>query len=237
MLAFAAEGDCIMKVYVYLRVSTDQQQDSGAGLSAQEDACRQWAQRKGVSIEKIFIEEAVSGSVAIDGRPALKDAISSMRKGDVLLVSKRDRLGRDVRNLVKIEDEVKARKGRIISAAGEGTDSDGTNDIFMRGIFDLVSQHERNIIRDRTKAALQAKKARGERVGYVPFGYRLCADQVHIEKDEREQDVIRQISELRRDGFSTREIAYELNLRAAFNRGGAKWNHASIHRAMTKLAA
>lgn len=226
-----------MKVYVYLRVSTDQQAESGAGLSAQEDACRLWAQRKKLVVEKVFIEEAIGGAVAIDKRPALREAISCIRRGDILLVSKRDRMGRDIRNLVKIEDEVKAQGGRIISAAGEGTETDGTNDIFMRGIFDLVSQHERNIIRDRTRAAMQAKKARNERVGYVPFGCRLSADGVHIEKDEREQDVLRQLSDLRKSGFSTREIAYELNIRGAFNRGGAKWNHASIHRAMTKLAA
>lgn len=226
-----------MKVFVYLRVSTDQQQESGAGLSAQEDACRLWAIRKGVAIEKIFVEEAVSGAATIDKRPVLQDTIAHIKKGDVLLISKRDRLGRDIRNLVKIEDQVRANGGRIISASGEGTESDSTNDIFMRGIFDLVSQHERNIIRDRTKAALQAKKARGERTGHVPFGYKLSEDGIHIEKDAREQDVLQQIRQLREDGFSTRAIAYELNCRGAFNRGGAKWNHASIHRAMMKLAA
>lgn len=226
-----------MKVYVYLRVSTDQQVESGAGLSAQEDACRQWAQRKGIGIERIFIEDALCGAIAIEKRPVLKEAVSHIGKGDILLVFKRDRMGRDVRNLAKIEDEIRSRGGRLISSCGEGTESDTSNDIFMRGIFDLMSQHERNIIRDRTKAAMQAKKARGERVGYVPFGYRLSADGVHIEKDEREQDVLRQLSDLRKSGFSTREIAYELNIRGAFNRGGAKWNHASIHRAMMKLAA
>ncbi len=226
-----------MKVYVYLRVSTQDQADSGAGLAAQEDACREWAQRKGISIEKMFIEEAVSGALSLDKRRVLQDAILHIRKGDLLLVAKRDRLGRDVRNLCEIEDQVKARGGRLVSASGEGTEAEDSNNIFMRGIFDLVSQHERNMIRDRTRAALQAKKARGERVGYVPFGFRLSADGVHLENDVREQDVLRQIFELRQSGLSTREVAYELNIRGAFNRGGAKWNHASIHRAIMKLAA
>jgi DNA invertase Pin-like site-specific DNA recombinase len=146
-------------------------------------------------------------------------------------------MGRDIRNLVKIEDEVRSKGGRIISAAGEGTDSDGTNDIFMRGIFDLVSQHERNMISDRTKAAMQAKKAKGERVGHVPFGFCLSEDGIHIQKDEHEQSILQQIKELMGKGLSTRKIAAEMNTRGAFNRGGAKWNHASIHRAMMKIAA
>ena len=92
-------------------------------------------------------------------------------------------------------------------------------------------------ISDRTRRALQAKKVRGERVGHIPFGYRLCGDGIHIEEDPKEQAILRQIQGLMQRGLSTRKIAREMNDRRAFNRNGAKWNHTSVHNAMKKLAA
>lgn len=106
----------------------------------------------------------------------------------------------------------------------------------MRRMIDAFSEFERIIIRGRTKAAMQAKKARGERVGHIPFGYQL-GESGTLKEDEEEQAVLQQIHELRKRGLSTRKIASEMNLRGAFNRGGAQWNHASIHRVMTRLAA
>jgi DNA invertase Pin-like site-specific DNA recombinase len=224
-----------MMVFVYLRVSTGKQAESGAGISAQQEACRQWVDKRGMCIEKIFIEEGVSGTTSFEKRLVLVQAISHLNRGDVLLVAKRDRLGRDIRKLAKIEDEVFLRGARVVSAAGEGTEGNEANDIFMRGIFDLVSQHERNIIIDRTKEAMRCKKERGERVGHIPFGYRLGYDGIHIEEDEYEKGVLREIKKLRIIGMSTRKIAEEMNKRGALNRGKSKWNHASMHRAVKKI--
>ena len=106
----------------------------------------------------------------------------------------------------------------------------------MRGITDLFSAYERELIKSRKKAALQAKKARGERVGHIPFGFRLAQDGVHLEEEPQEQDILRQMAELRAEGLSIREIAAALNERGAFNRGKAQWHHMSVHRIM-KMAA
>lgn len=100
----------------------------------------------------------------------------------------------------------------------------------MRGMTDLFAGFERLLIKSRTKAALRAKKDRGQRVGHVPFGYRLCQDNIHLEKDDREQDIIREITEMREDGFSFRSIADELNEIGKYNRNSAKWNHVSVFR-------
>ncbi len=104
-------------------------------------------------------------------------------------------------------------------------------------MIDAFAEFERNIICERTRAAMQAKKKKNERVGHIPFGYRLAEDGVHIEKDGREKAILKQIQDLMEEGLSTRKIAAEMNRRGAFNRGGSKWNHGSIHRVMTKIAA
>jgi site-specific DNA recombinase len=225
-----------MKVYAYLRVSTDQQVESGAGIAAQEDACKKWAEKQGTSIAQIFIEEGISGGTGLDKRPALLQAISNLGKGDILLIAKRDRLGRDLISVAMIEAGIERKKAKLISAAGEGTDSDEPTAILMRRMIDAFSEFERNIIKGRTKSAMAAKKARGERVGHIPFGFQL-AEGNRIEKNSTEQAILSQIRELRIRGLSIREIATELNHCGIFNRNGNRWNHESVRNALTKIAA
>lgn len=226
-----------MKIYAYLRVSTDQQAESGAGLSAQLDACKKWAEAQKQQIDDVFMEEGISGAAELDKRPILLQAVNVLKPGDVLIVAKRDRLGRDPIAVAMIEAGVARKQAKVVSAAGEGTENDDPTSILMRRLVDAFAEFERNMIRGRTKAAMQAKKARGERVGRIPFGYRLSENEINIEPDEQEQAILQQITDLKADGLSTRKIAEEMNRRGAFNRGEAKWNHASIHRAMTKIAA
>ena len=172
----------------------------------------------------MFIEEGISGSTSLDKRPALLQAIAAIDKGDVLLVAKRDRLGRDPLAVAMIEAGVTRKKAKIVSAAGEGTDSDDPSSVLMRRMIDAFAEFERNIIRGRTKSAMAAKKLRGERVGHIPFGFQL-AEGNRIEPSPEEQAILSQIRELRLSGMSIREIARELNDRGIFNRNGNRWNH------------
>src|SRR5579863_4052449 len=186
-----------MRVYAYVRVSTDQQAESGAGLAGQEDSCRRWAERHGVTIERVFTEEGISGKTSLEKRPALLSTISSLNKGDVLIVAKRDRLGRDPIAVAMIEASVERKKAKIISAAGEGTDNAEPTSILMRRMVDAFAEYERLVIGARTKAALQAKISRGERAGHIPFRFQLAADRTRIEQNRTEQAIIAQIGKLR----------------------------------------
>ena len=214
-----------MATFAYLRVSTEQQTQSGAGLDAQHDACL----RVAGELAGVYRDEGVSGKTGLDKRPALLEAIAELERGDVLLVAKRDRLGRDPLVVAMIESAVKRKGARIVSAAGEGTDSDSPTDILMRRLIDAFAEYERLIIGARTKAALQAKKARGETTGYVAYGFQLSADGVHIEECAEEQATLRRIELLRQSGMSLRKVAAELNQQGLFKRGGEKWNHVNLH--------
>lgn len=226
-----------MKIYAYLRVSTENQVESGAGLAAQRDACYRWAGAQGMIIEQVFSEDGVSGSTGLEKRPSLLEAISMLQKGDILLIAKRDRLGRDPIAVAMIEAAIARKGAKTASVAGEGTDGQDPSSILMRRMIDAFAEFERNIICERTRVAMQAKKKRNQRVGYIPFGFHLAEDGVHLEEDKEEQGVLTQIQELMMKKVSSRKIAEEMNRRGAFNRGGAKWNHGSIHRVMTKIAA
>ena len=224
-----------MEVFVYLRVSTDQQAESGAGLAAQEAACRQWAEKQGVPVAGVFVEEGISGSTGLDKRPALLHAIAALGKDDILLVARRDRLGRDPFSVAMIEASV-AKKAKVASAAGEGTDNDDPASVLMRRMVDAFSEYERSMIGIRTKSAMQAKKLKGERVGHIQFGCRVVEGN-RIEPDQEEQAILAQIRELHLRGLSIRKIAKELNDRGIFNRNGNRWNHESVRNAMNKIAA
>ena len=157
-----------MAIIAYIRVSTDEQARSGLGLDAQLDAIT-----KAVGIvQSVYRDEGYSGSNP--KRPALHQALNALDKGDILAVAKRDRLSRDMMLALWIEKEAKRRGASIVSAAGEGTESEEPTAVLMRRIVDAFAEYEKNIIGARTAAALEQKRERGEKTGgNVPFGYRF----------------------------------------------------------------
>lgn len=225
-----------MKVIGYLRVSTDGQAESGLGLEAQKRAIEDYAKKINQEVDEFFSDEGLGGSLSLEKRPGMLGAISMLKKGDILVVAKRDRLGREDLVMAMIESAITRKGARIVSAAGEGTESDDPSSILMRRMIDAFGEYERLIIKARTKAALKTKKDKGQRCGHIPFGYKLAEDGIHIEIDELEQDILAQMRQLRTDGLSIRDIAKEMNNRKAFNRGDSIWNHASIHRVMKMVA-
>ena len=158
------------------------------------------------------------------------DAIAALKKGDVLVVAKRDRLGRDPIKVAMIESAVARKGARIVSAAGEGTDGDDPASVLMRRMIDAFAEYERLLIGARTKAALGAKKARGERTGSVPYGYTMAADGVHLEAVSEEQEVITEARRLHGAGQSLRAIARELEHQGFVSRTGKLFDATQIRR-------
>lgn len=224
-----------MKYVIYLRVSTDQQSQSGLGLEAQRQMCLAYISRIGTPQSVLeYMDEGFSGSLELNKRPALLESISQLEKGDILLIAKRDRIGRDPIVNAMIERAVERKKARLISASGDVNDNNDPSSILMKRMVDAFAEYERLIIGARTKAALQVKKKKGQRIGHVPYGYRLCTDNVHIEPNEEEQRIIEMVKERRRFGLSFRQIALDLNEMECFNRGKSLWNHVSIYRTTSK---
>lgn len=217
-----------MEIIGYIRVSTDQQAESGLGLEAQKVSIAEYAKKMHVTDYKIFSDEGLSGALALDKRPGMLDAIAALTKGAILVVAKRDRLGRDPLVLAMIESAVKRKVARIVSVAGEGTGSDEPSEILMRRLVDAFSEYERLIIGARTKSALRVKSEKGQRVGHIPWGKKLAADGIHLEDNEEEIKTLKTMRKLRSCN-SIRDVAHKMNKQGKLNRG-AIWNHASVHR-------
>lgn len=220
-----------MRVIAYYRVSTNMQIDSGAGLSAQEDICKQWAAKQGMEISESYTEKAISGAAPLDKRPALFNAIYHMKEGDILLVSRLDRLSRDLYGGIIIDELVAKKKGKIVSAAGEGTEGDDPANKMIKDMFRVVSGYERNLTQIRIKSALAAKRARGERVGQIPFGFEL-GDDKKVRPNPDHQPTIDLMLSYRKQGVSLRGIAKRLNSKGIYNRNGKPWNQNSMRNAL-----
>jgi DNA invertase Pin-like site-specific DNA recombinase len=221
----------------YLRVSTE---DQNLGPEAQRAAIEKWAASEDVEIAEVFQDHGVSGGAPVDKRPGLLSAIEALnKKGPTLLVvAKRDRLARDLYACAMIEHLVEKKKGQIRSADGSGN-GDSPEDHLMKGIKDLFAQHERIVIKARTRAALAVKRARGEKTGGTrPYGYRVIDGAVKtLEEDPDEQRAVELIAELRDRGYSLRKIAAELNTRGIPSTTGGAWIHTAVKKVCDRIAA
>lgn len=190
----------------YLRVSTE---DQHLGPEAQRESVAAWASARGVAIVQ-WEEEHISGATPLEDRPGLLRAIEgvSSRRAGLLVVAKRDRLARDVVVAAMIEREAARCGARVVSADGAGNDA-GPAGEFMRTIVDGAAAYERAMIRGRTRAALQALRARGQRSGTVPWGFSALEDGALV-LNEDEARVARRVKELRAAGQSFRRIVAEL---------------------------
>lgn len=111
------------------------------------------------------------------GPSGLTACLKALRRGDTLVVWKLDRLGRDLRHLVNLVDDLTQRHIGLKVLAGEGAsiDTSTANGRLMFGIFAALAEFERALIIERTKAGLAAARARG-RNGGAPFKpARSCA--------------------------------------------------------------
>lgn len=141
----------------YARVS---KADGSQVLDLQRDALVE----AGVSAKDIY-EDKASGKR--DDRPSLAACLKALRKGDVLVVWKLDRLGRDLRHLVNTVQELADRGIGFKVLAGQGTDINTTtaSGKLVFGIFAALAEFERELISERTRAGLAAARARGRKGG------------------------------------------------------------------------
>jgi site-specific DNA recombinase len=103
-------------------------------------------------------------------------------------------------------------------------------DRLVLNILGSVAQWEREAIGERTSAALQHKRSRGELVGGVPYGFRVAADGVMLEADAGEQEVITVARELVAGGLSLRKVAAGLAARGYAPRSGGEFHAQQIKR-------
>lgn len=140
----------------YARVSTHEQL-----LDLQLDALA----KAGVEPDKIFTDTISSRKAE---RPELKRALDQLRPGDTLVVWRLDRLARSLQELISLVNLIHA-KGADIKSLTEHMDTTTPGGKLVFHVFASVAEFERDIIQERTKAGLEAARARGRKGGRPPL--------------------------------------------------------------------
>lgn len=221
-----AKGDPARAV-AYLRVSTE---DQRLGPEAQRAAIEAWAKRDGVVVTSWHTDQGVSGAAPLEDRPALGAAVAALRAegAGVLVVAKRDRLARDVVVAGTVERVVLRAGARVVSADGVGNGETPADEL-MRTILDGTAAYERGLIRARTKAALRAKRARGERAGNVPWGFSV-GEGGKLVPDAEEVATRDRAAALHAQGLSWRDVATQLAAEGRTSRAGTALTHVQLLR-------
>ncbi len=141
----------------YIRVSKN---DESQLLDLQKDVLI----KTGVNPDCIY-EDKASGRK--DARPGLEACIKALQPGNTLIVWKLDRLGRDLKHLINLVDELRKKDigFKVLTGAGAQIDTTTANGRFVFGIFASLAEFERELIVERTKAGLAAARARGRKGG------------------------------------------------------------------------
>ncbi len=219
-----------MKTLGYVRVSTDKQAEQGVSLEAQAEKIRAMAVVHNAKLAEIIVDAESAKSL---NRPGMARLLAMVDAGEVqtVIIAKLDRLTRSVKDLCTLLERFERRGVALVSVA-ESLDTSSAAGRLVLNIMTSVSQWEREAIGERTRDAMRHKRSNGERVGNIPYGFRLAADGRHLERDPGEQKVLAEIRRLRRDGATLRAIAAALNHRTLRTRRGTAWRLESVARAL-----
>lgn len=213
------------KAVGYIRVSTDEQARNGQSLHAQEASIRDWGERAHISIMRVFEDAGVSGT-KLRQRPALQNALRlSCEQKTVLVVYSLSRLSRSTKDTLQIAEKLH-RAGADLVSLSEKIDTTSAAGKMVFRMLAVLNEFERDQISERTSAILQHKKAKGEVYSPIPYGFRR--DGSKLLEDDKEQEVVQQITRNRKNGQSLRSIANELNSRGIPAKKGGIWYASTI---------
>lgn len=214
-----------MRVIGYVRVSTEEQAAEGLSIRGQAERLSAYCEAQGWTLGCIYRDAGASGGTI--ERPGLRAALEAVGAGeaDVFLVLKLDRLTRSAKHLYDLVETCEAANVRL-AAVQDALDTGSANGRMVTGILAVLAQWEREMIAERTRAALQQKQLDGQHVGQVPYGFRLNGAGELVE-DPGELAVIRRMKELRWRGASYQEIADRLNEEGIEARRG-RWAKSTV---------
>ena len=153
-----------MRVIGYVRVSTDEQKNSGAGLAAQRTAIEAECVRRGWQL--VSVEEDAGYSAKDLKRPGVQIALETLRRGDAgaLVVAKLDRLSRSMLDFTAVMAKA-SKQGWALVALDCAVDTTTPAGEAMANVLATFAQFERRLIGQRTREALAAKRAAGVQLG------------------------------------------------------------------------
>lgn len=225
-----------VKAGLYLRVSTAGQALDGVSLSVQKKHLLTYCELHGHEVVEVLADEGLSGTKAT--RPGFMRLMEHTRTGRInaVVVYSLSRFARSTKHVLSAAEEFEKRNVSFISLK-ENLDTSSAMGKFTLTILAGLSQLERDQISERTTDALQHKKAKGQRVGTIPFGFRLAGDGVTLIPDETEARLLELLREHKRKNSKLRVIRDDLQVNGFKNRRGTDFSIQGIHHLLKQVVA
>jgi len=220
----------------YVRVSTEGQAVDGVSLDAQRARIAAWCAANGNQLAALHVDAGLSGKRA-DNRPGLQAALDAVRaeRGAALVVYSLSRLARSVRDTLEIAASLEGAGADLVSLS-EKIDTTSAAGRMVFRMLAVLSEFERDLTSERTRAALAHKRAKGEAYGETPFGYRRTGDRLEVNPDAA--GAVDLVRALREQGWSYRAIAAELEARGVQTaKGATHWDPRTVQRVARRVAA
>jgi DNA invertase Pin-like site-specific DNA recombinase len=186
------------------------QASEGESLDVQRRQLEGWAHMQGTTLDAVFVERGVSGSIPVTERPEGALLWSGLQKGDTLVASKLDRLFRSALDALQTVEDLKARGvSLVLLDLGGDISGNGLSKLFLT-IAAAFAEAERDRIRERVSQVKKDQRGRGRYLGgKVPYGFRVGPDGA-LEPVPEGQAAIRRAGELRAAGAPLRTIQASL---------------------------
>lgn len=213
-----------LKVYGYVRVSTEDQAKEGISLDAQKHKISQFAELHGLNLIAIIQDIASAKTLKRAGMKILLDKVKN-HETEGIIVYKLDRLTRSTKDLLFLmEDHF---KNIAFFSVSEAIDTKTPFGRFFLTLSGALAQMERENTADRTASIMAYKEEKGEHIGHTPYGFDILNKK--LVKNNKEQAVINKILRWKREGLSLRVIAEKLNkANIPTKRGKPTWSHKTL---------
>lgn len=214
--------------------------DNGTyGLDDQEQRIRAWAEYKSLILSDVLREDDVSGATAPDARPLLGPALKGLRKGDVLVVAKFDRLSRSLFDFAGLIRRSQSEGWALVCLDPE-LDLTTASGRAMAGMLAVFAQFEKEQLVERLAGGKRAKARAGGYVGgnrlQRRYGYHLTEAPEGREyvPDPGEQETIAEMQRLRDQGLKLREVCAALEDQGRPGPTGKGWTTPTVHRILKR---
>jgi site-specific DNA recombinase len=220
----------------YIRVSTIGQADEGVSLDAQEEKIKMWASLYDSHLLDVHKDAGVSGKAA-GNRPGLEAAVAQACKNHArLVVYSLSRLGRSASDIFAISQRLSKAKADLVSVT-EHIDTNTAAGKMVFRMLAVLSEFERDSVSERTRSAMDYKRAQGKRISrYLPFGYDLAEDNETLVPNRKELYTVKTILQMRDDGHTLQEICDDLKRRHRLNKSGKPVWYPSVVRGIIQRA-
>jgi DNA invertase Pin-like site-specific DNA recombinase len=227
--AIAAESPS--RTFAYVRVSSDEQAESGQSLAVQEQQLRGWAMQHNRSLDQVVVEPGVSAGIPFGERPEGSKLWASVQRGDTVVAAKLDRMFRSAADCLHVVESFKRAEVSLylldLNGGADDVSGNGIARLFLT-IVSAFAEFERDRIGERIRATKKAQRARGEYLGgKPPFGFSYDAGHKLIPVPAQQAALLR-IHKLHAEGLSPYRISNDLK------ENGTPLSHVSVRKIIAR---